>query len=108
MTKDSDQDSPTEKLSDMMKRAAAGNLMDAHEVVQHLASIVSPTNTCRDWSSDDPNKRIVEPVPDFVREYLSRALEQIVSGVDARDAFHLRKRRGTQQFWTHRDKSLAV
>jgi hypothetical protein len=98
----------TEKLSDMMTRAEAGDLLAAREVVEILAAVVSPTDTYRDPHSDDPNARVPVPIPDFVRAYLSCALEKIASGVDARDAFHLRKKGGPRQFWAHRDKVLAV
>jgi hypothetical protein len=109
MSEDSDQDHPhDEKLSDLMVRAEAGDLLAAREVAETLAFVVSSTNTYRDPSSPDAARRIVVPVPDFVRDYLSRALLQIASGTDARDAFHLRKKKGPRQFWAHRDKVLAV
>jgi len=109
MNEDSDQDNPyDEKLSDLMRRAEAGDRLAALDVAETLALIVSPTNTYRDPHFDDPNKRLVVPVPDFVREYLSRALLRIASGTDPRDAFYLRKKRGPRQFWAHRDKVLAV
>jgi hypothetical protein len=108
MNEDSDQDDPyDEKLSDLMRRAEAGDLLAAREVAETLALIVSTANTYRDPSSPDGLRRIVVPVPDFIRDYLSRALLKIASGTDARDAFHLRKR-GRRQFWAHRDKILAV
>jgi hypothetical protein len=109
MSMDSDHDNPyDEKLSDMMARAEDGDLLAAREVAETLAAIVSPNNTYRDPDSDDPNKRIAVPVPDFVREYLSRALLKIASGTDAQDAFHVRKKSGRQQYWARRDKVLAV
>lgn len=109
MNEDTDQDNPyDEKLSDLMRRAEAGDRVAALEVAETLGLIVSPTNTYRDPRFDDPNKRLVVPVPDYVREYLSRALLRIASGTDPRDAFYLRKKRGPRPFWAYRDKVLAV
>ncbi|MGA2190539.1 MAG: hypothetical protein ABSH33_18620 [Steroidobacteraceae bacterium] len=87
-------DQHTEKLSDLMTRAAAGDLLAAQEVAGHLSWLVSESNPI--------------PVPDFARDYLSHALGRIGFGDDARDAFHLRKGDGPRGRWTHDDKVLAV
>ncbi len=52
----------------------------ARDVVETLNVLVRSTHTSPDWNSDDPTRRIPIPAPDFVRDYLSRALLKIASG----------------------------
>ena len=59
-----DEDPHTEKLSDIMKRAEAGDVLAALEVAQDLALMLSPAMTQPDWNSGNPAKRIPMPVPD--------------------------------------------
>ena len=82
----------TEKLSDNMARAEAGDVIEARRLLPVLAHFVSRNNQ--------------HPVPDFIRDYLARSLWRMVEQEDANRAMNLKK--SGKQKWAHYEKRLAA
>ena len=71
-----------ESLPAMLTRAEAGDVHAASEVLPALAVLLSSKNV-------NPQTGQVIPVPNSVRDYLSKALSKIVAGVKPMNALNL-------------------
>lgn len=92
-----------ENLRDILKRAESGDVLAARDALTHLAYLLSPP----------PNQFGVKEygtIPEFVRDYLANALNQISASDDpqkaAAAALHL-KGRGPR-IWRHHEKLYAA
>lgn len=83
----------TDNLSDMLKRASEGDVGAAQEALAMMAYILNPAN--------------IHPIPDYVRQYVSDALNRVARRqCDANTAFNL-KRPGRRKR-PHIEKRLAA
>lgn len=94
----------SENLCDILSRAEAGDKLAARDALQSLAFLLSTSNK-------HPTTKAPLPVPDFVRDYLSRAFYSMAyeasegKNVDAAKALHLK---GGPRKWGYFEKRLAA
>ena len=89
----------TKNLSDILARAEDGDVLAAHDALADLAFCLS-TSRKNPWTDE------ILPVPDCVREYLSRSLQRMAKGENASKAMNLKK--AGPKKWGYFERRLAA